>query len=293
MEDLRIIGIFAGLGSAASWAMGSILFKRLGERISPLAMTFAKGSLSIILLALALAFIGYESIEEQSLLLLILSGLLGIAVSDTLFFEALQDLEAHSLVLLMTFGQVFTVVLAVLFLGEQPSRVQWAGIFLIVLGITVVLISKITGEEKASRLKGMILGLLAVICMSVSLIIIKDSLDSVSALSATFIRMISGTTGILFLGVITNKLGRWMLPFSDVKLGGLFVVSVCVVTFGGFWLSIVAFKYLDVAIANTLISTEPLFVLPLAAIFAQEKVTLKAVVGTAITTTGIILLCRG
>lgn len=291
MEDLRVIGIFAALGSAASWAIGSILFKRLGEKLSPLAMTFAKGIISIILLAFALMFIQYEPIERQSLLLLILSGLLGIALSDTLFFEALQELEAHALVLLMTFGQVFTVLLAVLFLGEHLTIGQWLGIFLVVLGITIVLTSKITTGQQVSQLKGVILGLLAVVCMSVSLIIIKDSLDSVSAITATFIRMLSGTTGILFLGVVTHKLGRWMLPFSDVKLGGLFLVSVGVVTFGGFWLSLVAFKYLDVAIANTLISTEPLFVLPLAAIFAKERITLQAIMGTGITTTGIILLC--
>jgi len=70
------------------------------------------------------------------------------------------------------------------------------------------------------------------------------------------------------------------------------IISVAVITFGGFWLSLVAIKYIDVSIANTLNSTEPLFVLPLAVIFLKEKVTLSAIVGTFITVIGIVLLCN-
>ena len=52
-----------------------------------------------------------------------------------------------------------------------------------------------------------------------------------------------------------------------------------------------AWKYADAATANTLISTEPVFVLPLAAIFLKEKIALRAVAGTAVTVPGIVLLC--
>jgi predicted methyltransferase len=38
----NVIGITAALGSAASWAVGSFLFKSLGEVFSPLAMTLSK-----------------------------------------------------------------------------------------------------------------------------------------------------------------------------------------------------------------------------------------------------------
>ena len=72
MMDLRVIGLAAALGSAASWAVGSILFKQIGEKLSPLAMTLAKGTISVILLALVLVFAGYGTVEVKSLLLLIL-----------------------------------------------------------------------------------------------------------------------------------------------------------------------------------------------------------------------------
>jgi drug/metabolite transporter (DMT)-like permease len=62
------------------------------------------------------------------------------------------------------------------------------------------------------------------------------------------------------------------------------------VTFGGFWLSLVSIAYLDVAIANTLNATEPLFVLPLAALVLKEKITLPVVMASLATVIGIALI---
>lgn len=288
---MREIGIAAALGSAASWALGSILFKQLGERISPLALTLSKGVVSVGLLGIATLLVGYEEIGQQPLLLLIVSGVLGIALGDSFFFEALQNLSPHVLVVLLMLGQVVTVILAVLFLQEMPAPIVWFGIGLVVLGISIVLFSKLTGESNKSNLRGVVFGLLSVLCMSVSIIIAKKALDSVSTIQATFIRMLAGTLGMFLFGLSTQRLARWIVPFKDTKLIGFFLFSVCVVTFGGFWLSLVGVKYVDVAIANTLNSTEPLFVIPLAAIFLKEPISLKEIVGTLIATAGIALIC--
>ena len=290
--DSEAVGMMAALGSAASWAVGSILFKRLGEKISPLAMTLAKGLISVVLLGLALVLTGYNSLPQQALLLLIVSGLLGIALGDTFFFAALQDLGPHLLVLLLMLGQVLTIVLALIFLGEMPTQSVWLGILLVILGIAIVMWTRLSEEKQASRLRGIAFGLLSVICLSLSIIMAKKGLESISAIQATFIRMLAGTTGMMFFGLGTRQIKRWAKPFQDFKLTGLFLVSVGVITFGGFWLSLVAIKYVDVSVANTLNSTEPLFVLPLAAIFLKEKIRFNSIIGTAIATLGIVFICQ-
>ncbi|MBR8830402.1 MAG: hypothetical protein N5P05_000128 [Chroococcopsis gigantea SAG 12.99] len=289
--DGKIIGMTAALGSAASWAVGSILFKGLGEHLSPLAMTLAKGIASIFLIALMLTITGTTAVETRTTLLLIASGLLGIALGDSFFFAALQDLSPHILIVLLMFGQVFTALLAVIFLGEMPSLTAWLGIALVISGIFLVLFSGVTQKIQGFRLRGVIFGLLSVACMSISIIIAKPALESVSAMQALFIRMLAGTLGILVFGAARGQISGWMSPFKQRKLLMNFLLSVCVITFGGFWLSLVAIKYVDVTIANTLASTEPLFVLPLTAIFLKEKITAKAIIGTIITVMGIILIC--
>ena len=292
MIDTRTLGIVAALTSALSWAVGSILFKKLGEFIPPLMMTLFKGNISVIFLGLYLFFDRLESITLQPLILLIISGVLGIAIGDTLFFEALQSIGAHTLLILMMLGQVLTVLLAVIFLQESPTLSTWMGIALVLTGITVVLVTKLEDNQQKSQLRGICFGLASVLCMSSSIIIAKIGLGSISTIQATFIRMLSGTLGIFCFGLVTRRLSNWQAPFSSKNRLGFFLISVLIVTFGGFWLSLVSIKYLDVSTANTLNSIEPLFVLPLAAIFLKEKITPSAVVGTFISLAGIVLLCK-
>nr|VFJ58478.1 MAG: Uncharacterized membrane protein [Candidatus Kentron sp. FM]VFJ66666.1 MAG: Uncharacterized membrane protein [Candidatus Kentron sp. FM]VFK11705.1 MAG: Uncharacterized membrane protein [Candidatus Kentron sp. FM] len=296
--DFWMIGVSAALGSAASWAGGAILFKRLGEHLSSPAMTWAKSIISVVLLAIVLFVIGFEPISWPTFWLLIGSGILGIALGDTFFFEALRHLGAHAVVVLLMLGQVFTIALAVLWLGERPTLPVWSGIALVLAGIWIVLRAKLAAEseseeEKKLKWRGVLFGLLSVLCMSVSIIIAKEALDAVSAMQATFIRMLAGMAGMLVLGMGIGQLKQWVEPFASPKLAVHFILAVCVITFGGFWLSLVAIKYVDVSVANTLIATEPLFVLPLAAIFLKEKITPSALLGSAVVVLGIGLIFLG
>jgi drug/metabolite transporter (DMT)-like permease len=75
-----------------------------------------------------------------------------------------------------------------------------------------------------------------------------------------------------------------------MRLIALFVFSVAVVTFGGFWLSLVSIKYLDVAIASTIGATEPLFVIPLALVFFNERISLLESLGAVGASIGVVLL---
>ncbi len=289
--DVKVIGIAAALGSAAAWALGAILFKTLGERLSSPSMALVKSFISTILLGVVVLALGIESTTTETLLILLASGALGIAVGDTLFFAALKDLAPQTLVILLTSGQVLTVLLAIVFLGEAPAGQTWIGIALVVAGTGVVLRASMAGQTGKSQLRGIAFGFLSVVCMAVSMIIAKKGLKQVSAMEGTLIRMSGGVLTMFILGLFNRQLQSWVTPFRDKRLLVRFVGSVCVVTFGGFWLSLLAVKHLDVSVANTLNSTEPLFVLPLAAILLKEKISFTAVGGALGTVAGIALIC--
>jgi drug/metabolite transporter (DMT)-like permease len=297
--DKDALGQAAALGSAAAWAVGAFLFKALGEILSPLAMTLAKGACSVVLLGAAigvtvgLAGGGLGPMTGQQLALLVASGVLGIALGDTFFFEALQGLSPQTLLVLVVLGQVVTVLLAVVVLNE-PIReaAHWVGIALVIAGVTVVLSGTLASEEqRATKVRGMVFGLLAVVVISASTLVAKMALgDDSATMEATFVRMLAGTLGVFAYGVTTGRIAKWATPFRDRRLFVRFVGSVAVVTFGGFWLGLVAFKYTKVAVASTLTSTEPVFGLILAAVFLRERVTARAVLGTGVTVLGVVLL---
>ena len=296
MNQLRLLGILAALGSAASWAIGSILLKNVGQNLSSLAMTLVKGVVSLVLLAAALAIVGGPWLGGSwwDASVLVLSGVLGIALGDTLFFEALKDLSPVALIVLGMVGQVLSVFLAVLFLGETPKVADWIGIALVFSGIGLVLRSNLPGGGRGgSRLRGVAYGLAAAACMSVSWVIIKPLLATVSPsqiMQVTFVRMLVGTAGMLLFGLATQRIGNWIQPFRQPRVAGRFLGAVCVVTFGGFYLSTAALKYLDMSVAAVLTQTEPLFVLPLAAVLYREKIAWTAAVGVAAVLAGLVFL---
>jgi drug/metabolite transporter (DMT)-like permease len=288
----KLIGMGAALGSAASWAIGSILFKRIGESVSPFGMTLVKGSVSILLLGAVLMITGYGDVPTNSLLLLCLSGVLGIAIADTLFFAALQDIGPIPLVVFFMMGQLLTALLAIFFLHEMPSIREWIGIILTLSGICTVLGSKISGDDTTRRsgIRGIILGGLSMIAMSSSTIIAKPALMNISTLSATFLRMVAGTIGVLLFGIASGRIQQWLSPVRDMQMMLRFFFSVCTVTFGGFWLSLVAIKYVDVAVASALSATEPLFIIPFAILIFKERVSFAEIIGAVLASGGIILI---
>ena len=290
--DGKFIGVVAALLVSASWAAGTVTLKKVGDELSSFAMTLFKGLVSLVLLAVPLFFLGFERMDAQTLMLLGFSGLLGIAVGDTCFFEALKDLGPLPLVLLMIVGQILTIVFAVVFLGERPTWIKWAGIALVLVGIAVVLSGNLGGGRFTVGLRGLAFGMVSVLSMAVGSILVKQALGAdTGTLQATLVRMAAGTGGMVVYGLLARKIGAWMNPFREMRVVVPFVSAVVIVTYGAFWLGTVAFKHLDLHVAQPLVSLEPLFVLPLAAVFLKEKTTWRAAGGTAVSVAGVVLLC--
>ncbi len=294
MNNSDAIGILAALGSAASWSIGVVLFKQLGESLSSFAMTLVQGVIGVVLLGgLTIASGCFSNISRDAYIYLVLSGILGITISGPFFFRALKEVNPQTITLLFMLGQVITVLLAVLLLGEKLPVLGWAGIALVITGISIG-IFPINFKNGHSSPRGLVLGLISIILMSIAAILTKEGLQGeISTLYATFIRTLAGTFGILLVGVATRRLGGWITPFRDARLKWKFTLSVCIITFGGFWLAIVAFKYTNVAVASSLIATEPIFALLASALFFNNKITLQSVAGAFIAMAGILILCIG
>jgi len=289
---MELWGIAAATLSSVSWALGAILFGIIGKKISSAGMTFIKGIFSVFILGITYLIIGYQPIQNRDLLLLAISGVIGIAVGDTLFFASLKYLGAKIQIIFFMAGQIFTAILSLIFLNEVLNILQYLGILIVLAGVTFVLWRKKddTEEKVKTRKKGVLLGVLSMLCFSTSLIIAKEALDNVSAISAVFIRMAVGTVFVLFFGLLKNDFKKWLLPLKDSGLLFTFIIAVIVVSLGGFWLSLVALKNLDVAIASILNSTEPIFVLFLALFINKEKITKTDIIGAVLTFGGIALI---
>ncbi len=282
-------GILSALLSACSWAFGTITFERIGKAVPFVGITFLKGVFSVLLMIVLIMFTGgLYNISWWEFSFLSLSGIIGIAVGDSLFFKSLQDLGAKVQVIFFLLGQVLTMVLSLLFLGEILTVEQYIGASILLGGIVVTTCGTQTNHPNKSR--GIILGLLSMICFSVSAIMVKAAIADVPVITATFYRMLFGTVFTLGYGVASKNFKSWILPFKDRKLCALFILNVIVITYGGFLLSMAAIKFISVSLASVLSATEPIFVLLLAFLINKDRATIREFIGAAITLIGLFLI---
>ena len=288
----QTLGGIAALGSGAAWALGSVLFRSLADKTSALGLNFAKGLLGLVYLGLALCWVGLVPMDLWAILSLSLSGLVGIALGDTLFFMALVRLEPRRTVLLATVGQALTVVLALVVLGERPTAWSWAGILTIIAGVSWVMMEQSEHGGQSTR-SGLLLGLGAAACMSVGIILAKLGMAEVPALQATAVRMAAGMGGLLLVGLSRGSLIAWLRPlWNRPSLLQLAWADVVIIG-GGFYLSMLALELIDATLASVLCATEPLFVLPLAVWLLHERLSPRAIGGALVAVVGVGLILVG
>lgn len=286
---MALWGILSALLSACSWAFGTITFERIGKVVPFVGITFFKGVFSILLMILLLVITGgLCPIGWWEFSFLALSGIIGITIGDSLFFKSLQDLGAKTQVIFFLLGQIMTMILSLLFLGELLSVEQYIGAFILLTGVIVTTWGTQTNHPNKTR--GIILGLASMTCFSVSAIMVKAAISDIPVITATFYRMVFGTIFTLGYGVASKNFSSWIHPLKDKKLLGLFIFNVIVITYGGFLLSMAAIKYISVSLASVLGATEPVFVLLLAFLLMREKVTKRELIGTIVTLAGLFLI---
>lgn len=288
------LGIIAALGSAASWAVGSVVFKKLGEKAQSIAMTTVKALLSAAILLVFILVMEIDPfVSKHSLMVLAASGIIGIALGDSFFFASLKRLSPIVLSIILFAGpDIFYGVLGFLILGEMPPLQIWAGIILILSGLGCLLfpLEVQNSDGQKTRFAGILFALASLFCMAVSMVIVKPVLHTMPTLTATMYRMLFGGLFLLGCGVASNKIKTWEKPFLNKDYNFKFLYSVLIVTFGGFWLSLVAIKNCDVVVASTLMSLEPLLILLYMIIFCKHKAKFREYLGILLAIAGLALL---
>jgi drug/metabolite transporter (DMT)-like permease len=294
MDD-RLLYCGVSLLSACSWALGAILWRKLGEQLSSYSMNLGKTLLGSLYLGLFLLLVGFRPVDARSALFLVLSGIIGITIGDTFFFLALMKLGPRRASLMGALNPAAIAVAATVSLGERPTLGAWAGIMATTLGVGWVLWERTSAADRSTEHSslGICYGLLSVLCTSGAVLLAKVGVASVPTVHATWLRLLAGAAGLAAWGASRSELGKWVAPFRRGHLLAKVAVVVAVVVAGGFWLSLVALKHIDASIAGPLNATGPLFILPMSVILMKEKLSRRAVLGTVIAVGGVALILGG
>lgn len=291
-------GEFAALGAAFLWALSAVVYTHLGQKISPLVLNLSKGVIAIAYIAITLILQGDflpTNINGINLGFLLVSGILGIGLGDTFYFEALNNLGARRTLLLEALAPPLAALIALLTLQESLNLTAWAGIFLTVLGVAWVISERVpgTGNKVVNPLRGISFALLSAIGQASGAVLSRAALSTttINPLWSTLLRIVGGVS-ILLLWMPLQKQSSWWQPLQSKKLLGIIAITALFSTYLGIWLQQTAIKYTATGIAQALISTSPLFVLPIA-LWMGEKVSFRAFLGVLVALGGIALLFGG
>lgn len=301
MTDLfKNISMFQGelyaLGAAFLWALSSLLFKSLGKTIRPLELNLIKGIAGFILFAITSLVIGevFTSIRPAAVIALAVSGAVGIGFGDTMFFEAINRLGARRSLLITILAPPMTVIFAWIFLRESLSLFAWVGIVITILGVAWVITEKNKNEQEENKFNwlGVFFGFLAALTQAAGAVLSRWALteSSVSALQSALIRLLAGTAVLLLWILIRReKIGGWLKPAPKKQLWGILATVILFGTYIAIWMQQLAFKFTNVGIAQTLLATSPLFILPVSAL-QKEKISLRSVFGVLVSIAGVALI---
>ena len=294
----NFVGEIAALSAAFFWAAASVVYTRLGVRIPPLQLNFYKGIVAIALILITLVGQQVNSANWSlfPVLWLFISGVIGIGLGDTAYFAALNNLGARRTLLLETASPPMGAILALIFIGEQLAPLAWCGILLTLLGIIWVIserTSASTNYRRNARL-GIIWAMLAAIAQAVGAVISRFALlnSEISSLQSALIRLVAGSSIVLLLLLLPRGLKVQTSPIQW-KLSLKSWMAVAIAAFGstylGIWLQQTSLKFAPTGIAQTLLATSPIFILPIMALMG-EKVSIRAILGVLLAIGGISLL---
>lgn len=294
LADFR--GEVAALGAAFIWAAASIVYTGVGRQLSPLVLNLVKGLIAIALLLLTLLFLGklLPSVSLMPVLLLLISGVIGIGIGDTAYFAALNSLGARRALVLESLSPPLGAFLALVFLQEQLAPLAWLGIGLTIAGVTWVVMERSpqpNGTLTHPPLRGIVAGLVAAAGQAIGAVLSRAALagTDVDPLWSTLIRLLAGILMLLIWFSAQKHPIQKLAPLRSRRLWGIVIMAAFASTYLGIWLQQIALKYAPTGIAQSLSATSPLFVIPFA-IATGEKVSLRAVFGAAIALAGVWLL---
>ena len=277
LSSTRSLGEILALASGVAWAVAVILFRVSGRRIHPIGLNLGKNVLGLAMIAPTLLILGEPfapSVPASTTGLLLLSGVLGIAVSDTLFFHALNRLGASLTAIVDCFYSPFVLAFSFVLLGERLSVFQLVGAALVVSAFLTISREERSGKLGARDLAvGILYGILAMFFVALGIVMVKPVLGEVSVFWATLVRMAGGTAALALLVPFLRNRRAVLSPLLDRRNWKALVPAA----FFGSYLSLILWtggmKYAQASVAAVLNQLNTIFIVVIAAIFLKERLT--------------------
>lgn len=174
MENNRLQAHGAILFANVIFGLGVPVTKLLlDDWVSPMTYMATRSLGAAIIFWIIAAFMKPEKVERRDLLVIMLGGLMGFVVSQTLTAEALNYTSPVYFSLIATLTPVAVMLTAALFIGERITGMKFLGVLLGIGGAILMVVMGQTSGSGSNDLLGISLAILSVLTWAIYMIITR------------------------------------------------------------------------------------------------------------------------
>lgn len=291
-----MIGELSALATAFCWSGSSISFAEASLLIGSVRVNVTRLILAGLLLGVTLVLFDVPvDLSFSQFAYLFLSGVFGLVFGDSFLFKSYEYNGPRISALVMSSAPAFAAVLAYFILGEYLSMWAIGGMFITLIGIGLVVLSRQepTGRFRGITAQGILFAFLGACGQAGGLITAKLAFDqgSINGFAATSIRIVSALLFLIPISIASRRfLAPWKLYAARKKAFGLTLLGAVLGPYFGITLSLIAIQHTEVAIAATIMATVPIIMLPLVKIVYHEVLSWRAYAGAFIAVAGVAIL---
>ena len=304
MTTIPYLGEICSLLSAVFWALAIIIFKKIGDRVSPMVINPVKSTIGLLLFILTYIILGIPltpntQFSNIDLITLAISGIIGIGIADIIFLHSLNILGAGISAIVDTVYSPFVIFFAFIILGESLTAIQLFGGVLIIGSVlyTSTKIQNIPVNRKRFK-QGVLYGVGSIAMMALGIVMIKPILNTVS--NQPHLQMwIAGyrlISGILVSGSImlyANQKENILGALRDRTLWIPLMVSSVLATYLGIAMWVMGMSMTTVSISGILNQTATIFIMIFAWIFLGEPLSKRRILSIIVAMFGAYLVFIG
>lgn len=221
-------------------------------------------------------FMPKEKVPTKDLILIMMSGLLGFVVSQTLTAWALNFTSPVYFSLIATLTPVAVMLLAVIFLREGISGTKLAGVVIGICGAILMVVLKWQSGSGSNDFLGIVLALLSLLTWAVYMIITRKVTQRYSAV--TQMKWIFLVSSVAVLPYTWSEIPQTVLWTSQINaewlcgIGALLFIVVFATVLGYFMIPY-SMKFIKATTASVYTNLQPVVASLVAIAMAQDVMT--------------------
>ena len=225
-----------------------------------------------------------------------LSGIIGFVLGDAALFQALVMIGTRLTILVFAVNPVIAAILAWIFLGETLGWNQILGMAIVLIGTAWVLLERNNPTQRELTPKnyatGILLAALAGAGQAAGSVTAKMGLyGDFPALSGVIIRIGIAMVVLWIVTFFQGKAKETVQAMIDQPkaLKHILIASFLGPVLGVFF-SLVAIQNAEIGIASTLMSLQPVILIPIGYYFFKEEISWQSIAGTIVALLGVAVI---